>query len=233
MKNIFRIFTFVVVIFLFPMSSYGDDNIAGIDTLIFSGQVGFLDGGDGGNFQPIEENLPISSVPQGGMGVIVNGQLNFFIGTPAALVPLEEALKDILHGWRSNIISVPDTMGAHLRLYTSNPVRMLRRAWSDGAGFYGADHEIYYIFVDRDVTISARRRVEIMDFISNEVVYDELHDYMAFNILLKAGWNALHLHIERSVGTKIVYELSLPNDDILRMTKWCFLTEWREKYWYK
>jgi len=172
-------------------TAYGQQ-IIGADTLVLSGQVRTVERDQWDTWSlPFEGSIAVFSEPPGGTGVIAGGQLSFIFGRPSALVPLADVLTDVVRGWGSLVISAPEAMGARLILRTPEAGMTISQNSESGGGTSGGSLSVYYLFVDRDIAISARRRIE------NTSARDDrewITDYRAFNITLRAGWNALHRH---------------------------------------
>ncbi|MCL2232244.1 MAG: hypothetical protein FWB99_04115 [Treponema sp.] len=165
-------------------AAYGQQ-IIGVDTLVLTGEVYIP---INGWRAPFEGSIAVISEPPGGTGVIAGGQLSFIFGRPSILLPLADVLTDVVRGW-SLVISAPEAMGARLVLRTPEAGMTISQNSESGGGTSGGSMNVHYLFVDRDVTISARRRIE------NTSARDDrewIADYRAFNITLRTGWNGLH-----------------------------------------
>ena len=178
-------------------------------TLNLSGQVYELDYNTV-SFKPSTGNLTVIAVyntydddgyfidphPIGGNGNITAGQLAFSIGTPSHLVTISEIFeREFLYA--NNIITInhPEVQAVRLDLETPSG-SWLRRSNSTVSGDYmtgfnimGDDGDVVYIYVASDVTVSARRTS--FSSVYNGFTWTETIN--AFNIHLKAGWNALHI----------------------------------------
>ena len=120
--------------------------------------------------------------------MIAAGQLSFIFGRPSALEPLASVLAYAVRGWGDLVISSPEALGAQLTLRTSEAGMIVSQNSGFRGGMSGGSSEAYYVFVDRDVTISARRRIENT---SERDDREWIEDHRAFNITLKTGWNTL------------------------------------------
>jgi len=236
--NVSKAFRIITLLVMFGLSvvAYGDA-IVGETMVTISGRVG-LPGGEEGSLIPFNGNMPVTSDPQGGVGVIANGQLSFFIGTPATLGPLESALEEVVRGWGNVTISIPAATGAMLVLRTPEPGMALRRVYSGGAAMSRWEGGIYYIFVDRDVTITANRRIEN---ISQHDGWEYIVDYRAFNITLRTGWNAIRRSGSNSAGEDnpqdfMVFRLSLATADEIEPTwagaRWAYVHDDELRHWF-
>jgi len=140
------------------------------------------------NYKPFTGDRVVNS-NLGVSGSITNGQLNFTIGTPNEnyLERLSEFF-DYTELWNFPSISPADARGCFLSLYVSND------------SYFGRGYEIYsgtekkgsftegnaeYIYVDRDVTLSANRNIYYYDD-------GDSWTFNAYDITLKEGWNILH-----------------------------------------
>ena len=169
-------------------TAYGQQ-IVGADTLVLSGQVYSLTAGmDGWIRTPFEGSIAVSSEPSGGTGVIAGGQLSFIFGRPSSLTPLADVLMDTVQGWGNLVISAHGVMGVRLTLRTPEAGMKINQSVEYGGGMTAESIGVYYIFVDRDVTISARRRIENT---SERDDREWIEDHRAFNITLRTGWNTL------------------------------------------
>ena len=184
----------LLVIMGFVAAAYGQQ-IVGVDTLVLTGEVRILVIDYWGDkvTRPFEGSVTVHSEPPGGAGVIANGQLSFIFGRPSTLEPLADVLADAVRGWGGFVISSSGAMGARLTLRTPEAGMTISQSSTFGGGHARESNDVHYVFVDRDVTINARRRIE------NTSERDDLEwieDHRAFNITLRTGWNALHRNTE-------------------------------------
>ena len=158
------------------------------ETLRLSGQV-YVFNRDG-TFTPFAgSNLAVFS-ELGGSGTISNGQLSFIIGTPQYL---ENNFRELFGvDYLNNFtVSPVTTRGAFLFLRTLNGDDL------DRGNFYFSStnnfvyEAVFYLYVDRDVTIRADRTVveTWRDSSYSQLITDITN---AFNLNLRTGWNALH-----------------------------------------
>ena len=204
MKHIARLFGIIalaaIIGFLMTACDDGNGEDIGSDinngsgalgaTLNLSGQVyTWFDWGDIGGFEIFTGNLGVHSDGFGGTGSVTNGQLNFSIGRPARLFSIlylfQEMEAEGLNNFRFNpaeaqcamlgLLTIPDgSIGrgnAVLNSITAN-------------GRSDTMHLGSYIYVDRDVNFSAD--------LTQSNYHDRYYTVNAFNINLKAGWNALY-----------------------------------------
>jgi len=183
--NPIKIAALITAIAFSTTAAYGQQ-IIGADHLVLSGQVYTP---INGWRTPFEGSLAVVSEPPGGTGVIAAGQLSFIFGRPSTLEPLAHVLANAVRGWGDLVISPPGAMGAQLTLRTPEAGMTISQNATFEGGMSGGRRTVYYIFVDRDVAISGRRRIENT---SDRDDREWIEDHMAFNIILKMGWNILY-----------------------------------------
>jgi len=202
MKSKLKLFGIVALIAVIGLSMagcnlFGDDD-DGPDshhlgtTLNLSGQVWTWNE----DWDEFTGNRTVTSTPPGGTGGITNGQLNFTIGRPTSGLESAGSLFDWTYnnfGWSINV-NPSYAMGASLRLNTPNGFLNRGNETYTGTEISGTAIEelVEYIFVDRDVTISAARLQGSWSEDGETWTYDA----RAFYITLREGWNALHWRFE-------------------------------------
>jgi hypothetical protein len=129
----------------------------------------------------------------GGEGAINAGLLSFNIGVPKELYSIKRFHYSISNIGANNLRVTPTTARyaeLNLRTISDDPPiygRLLRENNSYSSGTW-TDEGVIYIYVDRNVTISADRTV--WDFKDED--YSWSATINAFNILLSTGWNAIY-----------------------------------------
>ena len=180
------------------------------DTLVLSGQVYtqeidlaalLTDPDNILVIKPFNASLSIDDDGLGGSGSITNGQLNYTIGTPGVLGPIN--LVDINdEGVYTNFsVSDPAAQGAFCVLEISgsseyyNLLKMLTKItnmdinpMSMKAELSFSATTVMYVYVDRDVVVSAEGST-IKD---NDAGMDIEITARDFSLKLKEGWNVIH-----------------------------------------
>jgi len=168
-------------------------------SITLSGQVYTLDL-DTGEYVNFHGNRRVSTLVLmddriadiGGQGNIDGGQLHFTIGTPRYMVGVETLFEGYEYMYRDFKIYPPDAMGVMLLglVTTSDGYDgWLDRSNLEVDGNVSTLDEVYYIYVDRDTTITGRGMT---------IVYQS--DYgtwqtmtINININLRTGWNVMHV----------------------------------------
>ena len=122
--------------------------------------------------------------------ITTEGELSYTIGVPGEMINISESLNNAF-GWR-NInnfyVSNNDTMGVTLEGFLATPNGTVQR-WNYIETAIGEeDQAVFYIYVDRDLTVSGARTVstETKDGFTATFIIN------AFNINLITGWNAVY-----------------------------------------
>jgi len=149
-----------------------------------------------GNYTQFSESRTVTS-NLGGTGEITDGRLSFSVGRPADgyLDSIRDLVRELEgEGW--NRVSVnPDTaMFAFLDLMVPDGGLTRERSvktetqtsWSEVFDY------VYYVFVDRNVTISSEGASET----DRGSGWSWTGTFDSFNITLREGWNALHFRHE-------------------------------------
>jgi len=179
-----------------------------VRNITLSGQVHVLDP-DTGEYVDFHGDRQVSTLVLldnmiadiGGQGSIDGGRLHFTIGTPRHMVGIETLFEGYEYMYRDFDIYPPDARGVMLLgLVTTGDGYdgWLDRSNLEVDGNVSTLDEVYYIYVDRDTTITGRGMT---------VVYQS--DYgtwqtmtININIALKAGWNVMHTsHVTTIIGS--------------------------------
>jgi len=148
-------------------------------------------------------------------GIIQNGQLSITLGTPALL----GNIKDDDYEDDALTVSPSNAKGYSLVFYIENTGgrQRLERGYITIVGTTSATQEmVQYFYVDRDVTISSKEKINTYD------TYDgvtETYTDKAYSLSLKAGWNTLYIKasINESGKTKeYINTISLANPSNLK-----------------
>jgi len=119
-------------------------------------------------------------------GTITNGQLNFTLGIPENLKKLDHLLNFFMDDYQTVRVDInSDAQGYILHSRTSNN-RYLEKRISTVSGKNTTEETVYYLYVDKDCTIS-RKEIKGEDKKDQEV-----WKFDAFNLELKAGWNTIY-----------------------------------------
>ena len=164
------------------------------EELILSGQVHTWDGNDSNSFPLFHGNLPVSS-GVGGSGSVINGRLNFTVGTPAPAVLKQQFMQEFLDDAGGvevfpNIQTSPADvqgtilMGLYIDNYQKPPLwRFNETVVTSGTSTTQTQEIVFYIYVNKDATLTATAM--------KETGYDV--DVSDINMSLKKGWNAMYL----------------------------------------
>jgi len=191
----------------------GNDDAFFGETLHLTGQVWEGWDEDGRRIQFTGTRTLTSNL--GGTGGIVGGQLDFTVGRPAdehflSIVEMVRSFESA--GWEQVSVSPAAARFAQLEMEIPN-------GWfGRGSETRYKDGFVLYIFVDRNVTISAEART-VTD------PWRSVGRYEAFNITFREGWNALYYRgeaIEPRNGVTWISSLSHADPDYV---KWG-LDEW-------
>jgi len=169
----------------FAMTACG--NAARPAPLTLSGQV--LELIDGGHY--LSDTLSgILTSSLGSEGTVINGQLDFTIGVPdlSHLQSIEYLFQTIFNpggiNYTNVIFSVTGAKAASFHTLNGTTKNgdtfIIQRV---GNSIYGAIETVSYIFVDRDVTISAEGKVAVE---TGFITFDNME------LQLQRGWNVLY-----------------------------------------
>lgn len=231
-KKFIGIFALVVVIGFFFIAcgedDEGDESSASLGaTLNLSGQV-YDEHWDGNSALYVPYTGTVETLSNyrylgnsnwdknGGSGKIENGQLSFSIGTPDHLMNVVEIFEE-LDELKNFKISNTDANSASLNLGTGS--RWLGREYISYTSTSETYESVSYVYVDRDITISAERTV----FTDEDGGFSWTETYNAFNINLKTGWNAVSIKcVEIETATseteEWTYSATIPSH--LRWVMW-------------
>ena len=141
-----------------------------------------------GTIIPFNGNLSVSSWRFiDGTANINNGRLSFTVGTPSPLVPIADILEDGSGSWYKNFrYSITDVQSAYLydgELDGNQDFSWLEKRRDTD---YSFEH-VSYIYVDKDVTVTAE----------GKVVIDDGYTTTSADIILelKRGWNAAYFRM--------------------------------------
>ena len=225
----------LAAVIVFSMSACGDDDENGGSgggsalgaTLNLSGKVFTGDWNETGvTYNEFTGNRTISAsyldendrdIAIGGTGAITNGQLSFSIGTPSSLQNISGFFGSDFNNLR---ISNTAARVADLNLRVPNGSRVYRGNESTTLTRWESE-EVLYMYVDRDVTVSADRKENT----GTEDGFTWTETFNAFTINLKEGWNALHsrrVAVETDTSETFTMTISTGNPANLR---W-ILNEW-------
>jgi len=175
------------------------------ETLNLSGEVWMIDWSYSGSEQRFTGNLPVTS-DLGGNGAITNGQLNFSIGIPFPLGSINNLwLMEVIEDLYTNInISNTSVRGAVLDL-------PLSRMWVSESDTHFVEESVFYIYVDRDVSVTGDGGTETDE--------DVTYTITNLNLNLRQGWNAVHYKVEERLSGgqwTLTVNVSLNNPSHLR-----------------
>ena len=210
----------LVTALVLGMTVIGCDNVGGSgdgggsgflgDELNFSGQV-YLE-----QWDETETSLSIS-YPKftgnlavfddyGGYGAVTNGKLSYSIATPEYLETLdfEDEFGSEMY---NNFTSSEDVRGVILysletdsddypRLYYDNA-----KVSGSPASFSYTYENVIYIYVENDVTVSGKGKVNTDTWEYEGIICNEVFTSKNFTLALKAGWNAVY---GKSVGKEVI-----------------------------
>ena len=178
---------FIIALIGFITTACGNANR--FDSLILSGQISEL--ADDGSFFPNSTLNGILTSPVGGEGTVTYGQMSFTIGTPdpSFLQSIEEFFHASLdpegYNYANVIFSVPEAKVAFFNELNGETENgddfIVQRVGTNSDD--GLLEAVSYIFVDRDVTITAEGRVGGEDYI---IVFSNIE------LQLQRGWNVLY-----------------------------------------
>ena len=179
----------------------GEDNGGGSGslgaTMNLGGNVYTMDWNDDDRpvFTRFTGNRTILSDPRGGTGTIANGQLSFTFGRPAP--ENLENIGDYLEDWVDGMTVTPaNAIGTFLWLETASVGTTvdgdLARENRTETATSGRREDVFFIFVNQDVTMQADRRTGTWD----DNGYSGTYEIRAVNITLREGWNALRTVVE-------------------------------------
>jgi len=190
----------------------GGTTIVGAATLTLSGQVYFdLSWSWSADYAKVtytnfNGDLTIYDDGIGGSGSITDGKLSYSVGTPNndKLEDIDELL-DFFRDPYSDVQASNMSAKYSPLVLSANGEVLYRGAYAisgTGTSYSGTDADIYFIYVDRDVTITAKGDT-ILDSGTYEsgVTYKYTATYKAVDLKLKAGWNAVSLKDEYSSTT--------------------------------
>jgi len=236
------------------LTSCGDNNGGGGSgalgaSLNLSGRVYTADWADDAfapTFTPFGGSRTIVSEPPGGEGGIVNGQLNFSFGRPATgLESISSLFYWMDYDFDDFIVSPAVARGAWLDLETMTGTSVkgsIRREHWTGTATSFTSRVVYYIFVDRDVTISGKDittetfvcdcstcRCEEWDGASCSC-YGTFTSRSFINITLREGWNAVHERWEVRLGANTISStVTLSHENPGSPLRWIFYEDgWSE-----
>ena len=217
MKSLIKnmsIIAFIVII-EFSFISCGDDGNGGNEggggnsgtvyfgqTLNLTGQV-WTYNVDNNTWAKYTGNRVVQS-EFGGSGAITNGQLNFTVGIPS---PLESITSFIGDAYTNFNISNLDAECAVLSYLITEPPGYIGKGWVENEGYL----EAYYLYVDRDVTITGKG---IKNYVN-----DGIYSYTTtdINLSFKAGWNVTCQNYNRD-NNELIMSASIKNPPNLRWT---------------
>jgi len=176
---------------------------------------------------PFGGNRTIVSEPPGGEGAIVNGQFNFSFGRPVA--EYLESIGNLFSGWEDEeytefmdfTIAPAAARGAFLWMIAMTGDTKdgdIYRLYHAETATSFTWRVVDYIFVDREVTISARGITETSECNCSTCTCVEWDDACfcagtftsrSFNITLREGWNALELREEGRAGANNTFNTTL------------------------
>ena len=181
-------------------------------TLTVSGEQVYTFDQDNVKFIEFDGNLTIADI--GGVsGAIANGKLTFTIETPTSLEDISDSefFYDNYNGyWGDTKCEPSDTKCFTLDLHItgSSEYNDVGKGNVSGTDNNGWEEDVFYIYVDRDVTITREGKTGI--HIDDDDETETFWETKDFNLSLKKGWNAVCDRLSWK-GTKDTETLSLGN----------------------
>ena len=189
MKKKYKLRHSILIIALIGFITTACGNADRFESLILSGQISELT--DDGSFFPSRTLNGTLTSPVGGEGTVTNGQMNFSIGIPdtSLLQSVYDFFRSIFdsdgYNYTNVIFSVPEAKVisfSELNGKTENgDVFIVQRVGNNNDA--GLLETVSYVFVDRDLIITAQGR-------SGEE--DHIIAFTDIELHLQQGWNVLY-----------------------------------------